>query len=63
MTKITLDIEEIGKEIAIDFEERDDDWIWADVCEVIHLYLSDAFDEIADVVDKEFFERGIKYEC
>lgn len=61
--KITLDTEEIGKEIAMDYEERDDDWIWADVCDTIRLYLSDAFDEIADVVDEEFLKRGVKYEC
>ena len=61
--EITLDIDEIGKEIALEFEERDDDWIWADVIEEVRLYLQDAFDEIVNVIDEEFDKKGVKYEC
>ena len=60
---ITLDTEEIGKEIALEYEERDDDWIWADVCDTIRMYLAEAFDEIVDVIDEEFLKKGVLYEC
>lgn len=61
MTKITLDIEEIGIEIAENLEDKED-LIWADVCDKINEYLADIHNAIAEIIDLEFEEKGVKYE-